>query len=133
MMDPKEEVIRGLYDARSRRDWDAVRRLLADEVGWHEPGDVDHSGEYRGREDVIALLQRLVTVTDGTFDLAPEAFLNAADHSAVLVRWWAERDGRRCEGNDIPVYRFRDGKISQVWFYDDGYDLETFSAVFAFD
>jgi ketosteroid isomerase-like protein len=47
-MDPKERVIRELYKARARRDWDAVRLLFADEIGWHEPGEVDHSGDYRG-------------------------------------------------------------------------------------
>jgi hypothetical protein len=60
-------------------------------------------------------------------------FLNSVDHSAVLVRWSAEREGMRSEGNEIAVYRFSDGKIAQVWFYVDGYDPEAFSAVFAFD
>jgi len=55
------------------------------------------------------------------------------EYSAVLVRWSAEREGRRVEGNDIAVYRFRGGKIAQVWFYDDGYEPEAFSAVFRFD
>ena len=132
-MDPKEQAIRALYEARARRDWDAVRALFADEVGWHEPGEEDHSGDHRGREEVVALLQKLVAVTEGTFQLEPEAFLNSVEHSAVLVRWWAERAGRRSDGNEIAVYRFHDGKIAQVWFYVDGYEPEAFSAVFGFD
>jgi ketosteroid isomerase-like protein len=131
-MDSKERAIRGLYDARARRDWDAVRALLADEVGWHEPGEEDHSGDYRGREEVVALFEKLVAVTEGTFQLEPEAFLNSVEHSAVLVRWWAEREGRRSEGNEIAVYRFRDNKIAEVWFYPDGYEPEAFSAVFRY-
>jgi ketosteroid isomerase-like protein len=63
----------------------------------------------------------------------PQAFLNAVDYSAVLVRWSAERGGTRIEGNDIAVYRFQDGKIVQVWFYEDGYDSDAFARVFAFD
>ncbi len=132
-MDDKERAIRELYEARAQRDWDAVRALFADEVGWHEPGEEDHSGDYRGREEVVALLQKLVTVTEGTFQLEPQAFLNSVEHSAVLVRWWAERQGRRAEGSEIAVYRFRGGKIAQVWFYVDGYEPDAFSAVFAFD
>ena len=92
-MDTKERAVRELYDARARRDWDAVRSLLADEVGWHEPGEEDHSGDYRGREEVVVLLQKLVTVAEGTFQLEPEAFPNLGEHSAVLVRWGAERQG----------------------------------------
>jgi ketosteroid isomerase-like protein len=132
-MDGKERAIRDLYEARARRDWDAVRALLADDIVWHEPGEEDYSGDYRGRDDVIELLERLVAVTEGTFQLVPESFLNAADHSAVLVRWWAEREGRRSEGNEIAVYRFRNGEIAEVWFHPDGYDEQALSAVFAYD
>jgi uncharacterized protein len=132
-VDSKERAIRELYHARARRDWDAVRALLADEIGWHEPGEEDHSGDYRGREEVVALLEKLVAVTEGTFQLEPEAFLNSVEHSAVLVRWSAERQGRRSEGSEIAVYRFRDGEIAQVWFYCDGYEPEAFSAVFRYD
>jgi ketosteroid isomerase-like protein len=132
-VDPKERSIRELYEARERRDWDAVRVLFAEEIGWHEPGEEDHSGDHRGREEVVALLQKLVAVTGGTFQLEPKAFLNSVDYSAALVRWSAERQGKRSEGNEIAVYRFDDAKIVQVWFYVDGYEPETFSSVFAFD
>jgi ketosteroid isomerase-like protein len=132
-MDPKEQAIRAFYEARARRDWGTVRELLAEKVGWHEPGDEDHSGHYRGRDEVVALLEKLVAVTENTFQLVAEAFLNSVDHSAVLVRWSAEREGRRSEANEIAVYRFRGDKIAQVWFYVDGYEPEAFSAVFRFD
>jgi uncharacterized protein len=132
-MDPKEQAVRELYDARARRDWDAVGALFADEIAWHEPGEENHSGHHQGRAEVVALLEKLVAVTGGTFQLEPEAFLNSVEHSAVLVRWSAERDGRRSAGTEIAIYRFRDGKIDQVWFYVDGYEPEAFSAVFGFD
>jgi ketosteroid isomerase-like protein len=132
-MDPKERAIRDLYDARARRDWDAVATLFADEITWHEPGEDDHSGDYRGPGDVVALFRKLVDVTEGTFQLVPEGFLNAEDHSAVLVRWSAERRGLRSQGNDVAAYRFRDGLIAGVWFHTDGYEQEAFSAVFGYD
>jgi ketosteroid isomerase-like protein len=132
-VDAKEQAIRDLYDARARRDWQGVRALLADDVGWYEPASgADHAGTHRGADTVVALLQRLVAVTGGTFQLTPEAFMNAVDYSVCIARWSAERDGRRVEGNDLAVYRFEDEKIGDVWFYDDGYDLEAFRQVFAF-
>jgi len=131
-MDAKERVIRELYDARSRRDWDVVRSLLAETIGWHEPGEEDHSGSFRGRDEVVALLERLVDVTEGTFQLVPEGFLNLSEHSAVVVRWWAERAGRRSDGHEIAVYRFEDGKVAEVWFYNEPSDQDALSAVFAF-
>jgi ketosteroid isomerase-like protein len=133
-VDAKERAIRDLYDARARRDWGAVGSLLADEVGYHEPGEEDHSGDFRGRDEVVALLRRLVDVTEDTFQLEPEgAFLNLDQHSAVVVRWWAEREGRRSEGRELAVYRVEDGRIAEVWFYNEPADPEAFSRVFAFD
>ena len=126
-------MIRDLYEARARRDWAAVGSLLADEVGYHEPGEEDHSGDYRGRSEVVALLEKLVAVSEGTFQLEPEAFLNMQEHSAVLVRWWGERQGRRSDGAEIGVYRISDGKIAEVWFFNEPSDAEAFSTVFAFD
>jgi ketosteroid isomerase-like protein len=131
-VDAKERVIRELYEARSRRDWDAVRAVFVEDVVWHEPGDEDYSGNHRGRDVVVALLGRLLAVTQGSFRLVPEAVLNAAEHSAVLVRWSAERDGRRSEGNEIAVYRFEGETIAEAWFHPDGYDPAALSAVFAY-
>jgi ketosteroid isomerase-like protein len=131
-VDAKERVIRELYDARARRDWEAVRSLFAEEVVWHEPGEEDYSGDHRGRDVVVALLERLLAVTQGSFRLVPEAVLNAADHSAVLVRWSAERDGRRSEGNEIAVYRFEGEAVAEAWFHPDCYEPVALSAVFAY-
>ena len=33
----------------------------------------------------------------------------------------------------LPRYRLRDGKITDVWFYNEPSDADVFSAVFAFD
>jgi ketosteroid isomerase-like protein len=132
-MDPKEQTIRELYEARARRDWDAVGSLFAGEIGWHEPGEEALSGDFRGRGEVVSLLQKLVAVTEGTFQLEPVAFLNLDRHSAVLVRWWAVRRGQRSEGREIAVYRLDEGGVAEVWFYNEPSEQEAFSAVFAFD
>lgn len=132
-MDPKERTIREFYAARTRRDWDAVRLLLADEVGYHEPGEEDHSGDFKGRDEVVALLTKLVAVTQGTFQLDPDGFLNLDDHSATVVNWSAERDARRAEGRELAIFRFENEKIAEVWFYNEVADPNAFSAVFAFE
>ena len=81
----------------------------------------------------MTLLEKLVQVTEGTFKLEPEAFFNLQEHSAVTVRWSAERQGPRSEGREIAVYRVQDGKIAEVRFFNEPGDPATFSTVFAFD
>lgn len=132
-MDTKQRTIREFYDARTRRDWDAVGALLADHVGYHEPGEEDHSGDFKGRDEVVALLARLVDVTEGTFQLDPDAF--SQPRSPLGGRRELVRRARRSSvrGREAAIFRIEHNKIAEVWFYNEPADPDAFSAVFAFD
>jgi ketosteroid isomerase-like protein len=132
-MDPKERLIRDFYAARSRRDWRAVRSMLAADVVWHEPLEEDFSGDHRGADEVAALLDKLVEVTHGTFALEPSGFIVTAEHVATNARWSAERDGTRVDGHDLAVFRIADGRIAAAWFFTDGFDAEAMTRVFSFE
>jgi uncharacterized protein len=132
-MEEKARLINEFYAARARRDWVAVRELLAADVIWHEAGDEDYSGDHRGRDEVVALLQRLVDVTEGSFRLEPVDFIATAEHVATNVRWSADRGGTRVEGNDLAVYRIADGVIAGAWFFPDGFDPDALTEVFSFE
>ena len=131
-MEPKEQLVREFYAARARRHWPGVRALLADDVVWHELGpEQDYSGDHRGREQVVSLLENLVAQTGGTFSLEPTGFAVTAEHVAASVRWSAERGGTRVSGYDLAVYRFAEGTIAEAWFFPDGFDPEALTAVFS--
>jgi ketosteroid isomerase-like protein len=132
-MDAKEHVVRDFYAARDRRDWQAVRELLAEDVVWRETdGNEDYAGDHHGRERVVELLAKLVEVTGGTFTLEPIEVISTAEHVAAAVRWRAARGGTQVEGNDLAVYRIRDRQIAEAWFFQDGYDPQALGQVFSF-
>jgi ketosteroid isomerase-like protein len=132
-MDTKERIVRDFYAARERRDWDAVRALLTPDVAWRESdGNQDYSGAHHGRDTVVALLAKFVEITGGTFALEPQQLICTAEHVAANVRWRAERSGAHVEGNDLAVYRIRDGQITEAWFFPDGFDPEALAEVFSF-
>jgi ketosteroid isomerase-like protein len=129
----KERIVRDFYAARGRRDWDAVRELLAEDVVWREgDGNQDYSGDHDGRETVAQLLAKLVEITGGSFALEPREIISTAEHIAATVRWRAERSGVGVEGNDLAVYRIAAGRIAEAWFFADGYDPQALSQVFSF-
>lgn len=132
-VEDKAQLIREFYAARARRDWVAVRELLASDVVWHEAGEEDYSGHHRGCDEVTALLQQLVEVTQGTFRLEPVDFIATAEHVATNVRWSAERSGTRVEGSDLAVYRVSGGRITGAWFFPDGFDPDALTEVFSFE
>ena len=128
-----ERTVLDFYDARARRDWEAVRALLAPDVIWHESaGNVDYSGAHHGRETVVGLLAKFIEITDGTFALEPRKLICTAEHVAASVRWRAERTGTHVEGNDLAVYRVMQDQIAAAWFFPDGFDPEALAKVFSF-
>ena len=130
---PKEEIVRRLFTARARGDFEAVRSLFTEDAVWHEPGDADYSGDHRGRDTIIALMQALSAATEGTFVLEPQEFLTTEEHAVARVRWRAERRGRSVEGNELAVYRFFGDRIAEVWFFYDGFDADAHDAVFTLE
>ena|ERR671919_224968 len=98
-MDAKQELIRKFYEARSRGDWTAVRKMLAPDVTWHELGpEQDYSGDHRGRDTVTALLEQLVDATQG--DVLARAdrcdhHRGARRHERALARGARRQAGRR--------------------------------------
>jgi hypothetical protein len=45
MKDDLVELVRELRGRRAARDRPGVAALVAEDVGWHEPGDFDYSGD----------------------------------------------------------------------------------------
>jgi len=125
-----ETVIRNFYEARARRDLQAIRALLTDDVRWHEPGDFDYSGDYVGVDAVASLLARLLEVTGGDFRLEAGEMISTAQHVAAVIRWTAGRAGKEIKGTEIAVYRTVGARIAEVWFFtehDPGEVAEVFS------
>jgi ketosteroid isomerase-like protein len=132
-MNDNTAIVRMLYAARAASDFGKVSRLLAGDVIWHEPGRFDYSGDHTGKEAVLALLRRLATATGGTFTLTPREVLATREYAAAVIHWSAERDGKRAEGDEVAVYRVRNGQVAEAWFFPEIADAAEHDAVFALD
>jgi ketosteroid isomerase-like protein len=130
MTHPHETLVRGFYGARARRDLEAVRDMLAPDVVWHEAGSrPPYTGDLIGREAVLAMMAKAAELTGGTFHLELDDVLANDRHAVALVDWVAERDGRTLRGKEIAVFRARDGRLAEAWFYPD--DLRAVEAFWA--
>lgn len=129
-MSQKEEVIRAFYAARARHDHEALRPLVTKDVVFHEPGAESYSGDYSGPNALIDHFDRLLEQTEGTFALEPTDVIETEDWAAARISWFAERGGVRSEGLELAIFRFRDGRIAEVSFFQDAYDLNKLREVF---
>lgn len=119
-MRSNEELIRNLYEARERGDLEAVRSMIAEDVVWIEPDlDNPHTGDLRGPDAVLGMIQEAQRITDGTFRLTPRDVLVHGGQVVAFIDWSAERGGSRIEGKEIAVYRVRDDKIVEAFFHVD--------------
>ncbi|MDP9456103.1 MAG: hypothetical protein CYG60_22560 [Actinobacteria bacterium] len=125
MEHPNSALIRRLYEARDRDDYDAIRSLLSGDVVWHEP-DVggEHTGDLHGPGAVLAMIRDARGRTGGTFRLRPREIVANGEHAVALIDWSAEREGEVLEGKEVAVYRVRSGKVVEVHFHQDDGELD---------
>jgi ketosteroid isomerase-like protein len=88
------------------------------------------AGDYFGPDALIDHLNRLLERTESTFTLTPTQVIETDDYAAARIAWFAERAGVRSEGLELGIFRFRDGKIAEVSFFQDAYDLDKLRNVF---
>lgn len=116
------DMVRAFYDARTRNDLAAVRRMLAEDVLWREP-DVgnEHTGDLRGADAVLDMIREAQRLTGETFELRVGEAIAHGEQVAAFVHWSSTRDGTSLEGKEIAIYRVRTGKITEAYFH--GNDL----------
>ena len=90
--------------------------LLADDVVWHWPGRSSVSGEYRGREGALGLLQGFNQLTGGRLHVEPMDILEGEDHLISFTHVTAEREGDQLDVIMADAMRFGpDGRVVEFW------------------
>jgi ketosteroid isomerase-like protein len=87
------EIVRSIYEAFNRREWDAVFRDTAPDVELTTPPGGPNSGTYRGREECEGYLRELITPFEASA-LHPEEFFERGDQVAVVYKVRQQRRNR---------------------------------------
>jgi uncharacterized protein len=114
------EVVRRMYDAWNRRDFDEAVELLAPDIEWQMPPNLPDAETWRGSDDVARGLE---TFLESWSELRVEVqeLIDAGDRVVALVRYsgQAALTGLAVEGQvvDATVWTLRDGKATKVQMY----------------
>lgn len=127
-VDQNEQVIRRAFEALAAGDTEAFLDAHTDEVVLHYPGRGPLSGDYRGKDQVTALLQRQTDLLGGK---SPEVEIHDVlandNHAVALQTFRGERDGRAIEDHSVLVFHMRDGKATDIWIHpQDQYSQDEF-------
>jgi ketosteroid isomerase-like protein len=96
MSEENVEIVRSIYEAFNRREWDAVFRDTAPDVELTTPPGGPNSGTYQGREECEGYLRELITPFEASA-LQPEEFFERGDQVAVVYKVRARPKGSSAE------------------------------------
>jgi len=122
------QLVRNFYHARAHNQMGAVRAMLADDVVWHEFGNKPgFTGELRGAESVMRMIEKAQSMTGGTLHLEIEDLLANDARAVAIVRWSSEIGDKELSGREVGIYEVRDRCIANVRFFvDDVASVEQF-------
>jgi ketosteroid isomerase-like protein len=109
-----ESVVRRIFDAFARKEGLALRGLFDEDAVWTVPGSGVMAGTYRGREEIFRFLARLPKETGGTYSSELVDVLVSEERAAALYRARGTRNGRTLELDQVLLFSFRDGVVSEV-------------------
>src|SRR5688500_8292749 len=92
---PNERVVREMFAAYGRGDYDALKKILAENVIYHIPGRNDFSRDYRGQTAVFDLFERQKKRMGGRpYKIELLDLLVGEKHVVALTRVEAQGDGK---------------------------------------
>ena len=118
MSHPNADLLRAHLEALAQGDIAQAMSFYSDDVVFHYPGRNPLSGDHRGKEQVLALMGRVMGMTDGSFRPEVHDILASDDHVAALVTVHAARGGTEVAWQSVDLYHVRDGKISEHWVHE---------------
>jgi ketosteroid isomerase-like protein len=108
------QLIKKLVDAMARLDGAGVRACLTPDVVLNTPGETLLSGTFRGIEDVMEALTRFAEIGGEDMELRLHDAFASDEHGVVLYDVKARRDGKAIVYDQVDIYHFRDGLISEI-------------------
>ncbi|MFD0685466.1 nuclear transport factor 2 family protein [Actinomadura fibrosa] len=111
---PNVTLLRDGYTAFAKGDMDLIRDLLAPDVVHLVPGRGPLCGVYRTAAEVLGFYVNLFELSGGTFRAEPYSLMANEEYGAALVQTYAERPGRVLDARSVDLFRFRDGRITEI-------------------
>jgi uncharacterized protein len=110
-----EDVAQDFLDAYGRRDFQALEKLLTDDVVWHVGGSHPLSGDYQGKQAVLDYFAKVQGLTSQTLTLDPIEILAGGSFGAIFLRVRAERPGKDLDVTMAEAFRAEEGQLAEFW------------------
>ena len=112
---PNAALLRKGHEAFSTGDRKTLSEIIAEDALWHVAGKSPISGDYRGREAVFGMFDKLAELSGGTIKIEDHDFLGTDQHAVALCKIIATRGGKTLDANYCEVVHFREGQVVEDW------------------
>ncbi len=109
-----EQLVKRLYEAQSRADFEEYFSLLSDEIVYHAAGDCLVSGVHRGKEKLKEIGMITFKETEGTHRVTLKSIIANDSYVAAVDTWKARRKGINIEMDNLLIYRIENEKIIEI-------------------
>jgi len=107
---PNAASVRANFDRFVQGDVAGLLGLFADDAVWHVPGVSAIAGDYRGRDEIGALMRRTAELSGGTYWVEPLWVLADDEHVVAVYRARGQRaGGRKLDIQQALLIEVRDG------------------------
>jgi ketosteroid isomerase-like protein len=109
------EIVRSIYEASNRRDWDAAFRDQSPDVELTTPQRGPNAGTYRGHEECQRFWEDLLGALEAA-SAEPEELIESGDQVAVILKARARPKGTSAELElrNGALWTIRDGMVVSV-------------------
>lgn len=108
------DAVRRIFGAFAEKNGYALREVFAPDAVWTVPGAGTMAGVYHGRDAIFGFLGRLPKETGGTYSSELVDVLASDERAAALYRARGHRSGRELELEQVLLFRFADGVVTEV-------------------
>jgi len=113
---PNVAVVRAAYEAFAKMDVAALVEVIHPDAVFHVPGYHPFSGDYKGRDNVLAFFATVAQAAEGTLVLDVHDVLADDEHAVVLLTEKAQRKGRTLDAIEVHVFHVDDqGRATEFW------------------
>src|SRR3970040_1219995 len=115
MAHANEGILRSMDEWMRGGDIETMFGLYADNVETHVRGKNKLAGDYKGKDQLMALFGRYMEAM-GEYTFENHAYLADDEHGIILQSSKATRGGETLAMDEVFVMHFRGGKISEMWY-----------------
>ena len=123
------ELVRTAYELFGAGDLENLQKLWTDDIAWHIGGSSRIAGDHQGAAGIMAMFGELVGASEGTFRAELQSVVADDERGFSLHRATASKGGEDFELWTVLGYRFREGKVSEIWSFN--YDQAVGDKLFA--